>query len=261
MINNKKGKKSNKSNFKKKLLKFFKKEEVNRLKLELKDKRVMYLIALIVSFLIVFVVYVQFKTVEQTDIQTLEAMREVELRSEIASVKKKIEEKESQISDINLKINEYLGELKKNTSAPELLNKELKQAETYLGYTSMKGPGIIITLTDSDEADIDSMDILMLVNQLKIAGAEAISVNDERLIFTSEIVTVSGNLIYVNGRKQNGPYVIRAIGNAQELESAVTTRGGTLNEMKASNKNVSHRLSNEVEIIKYNRKIDLKYVR
>lgn len=101
----------------------------------------------------------------------------------------------------------------------------------------------------------------MLVNQLKIAGAEAISINNERLIFSSEIVTVNNNLIYVNGRKQNNPYVIRAIGKASDLEAAVTTKGGTLNEMKASDKNVSHRLSNEVEIIKYDRNISFKYAK
>lgn len=121
-------------------LSFVKDEKVDKLKLNLINKKVMYTIALVVSFLVVFVVYVQFKTVEQTDIQTLEAMREVELRTEIASTKKKIEEKEEKIGSINKKISEYLGELKDNSSAPELLNKELKQAETYLGYTDLKGP-------------------------------------------------------------------------------------------------------------------------
>lgn len=242
-------------------LAFFGNEKVDKLKSNLIEKKVMYSIALIVSFLIVFVVYVQFKTVEQTDIQVLEAMREVELRTEIASIKKKIEEKEEQIEKTNKKITEYLNELKNNSSAPELLDKELKQAEIYLGYTNVKGPGIIITLTDTIEFEITATDILMIVNQLKIAGAEAISINDERLVLTSEIVTVSNNLVYVNGRKQNNPYVIRAIGKSLELESAVTTKGGTLNEMKASNKNVSYRLSNDVEVAKYNRNIDLKYVK
>lgn len=243
------------------LIGVFKKENLKYFTSKFKNKKTPYIIIFAVSFLIVFVIYLQFKTVEQTDIEVLEAMREVELRSEIASTKKKIEEKEKQIESANNKIAEYLSELKTNSSAPDLLNKELKQAESFLGYTFAKGPGIIITLTDSEKSDIDSTDILLLVNQLKVAGAEAISINEERLIFSSEIVTVSGNLIYVNGRKQNNPYVIRAIGDSKELEAAVTTKGGTLNEMKASNKNVSYRLSNEVEIVKYDRNIDLKYIR
>lgn len=225
------------------------------------DKRLLYGIVLVITFLLVLIVYLQFKTVEQTDIQTLEAMREVELRSEIASVKKKIEEKEQKVLDINEKILEYLSELKNNSSAPELLHKELEQAEKHLGLTATKGAGIIITLADTDEVEIGSTDILMLINQLKIAEAEAISINNERLIFSSEVVTVNNNLIYVNGRRQNSPYVIKAIGNGQELEAAITTKGGTLNEMKASNKSVSHRLSNEVEIEAYDRNIDFKYVR
>lgn len=253
-------------NFKKDKIKssvklIFKKENMENIKSDLKNKKLVYIVPLVISFLLVFVVYLQFKTVEQTDIQTLEAMREVELRSEIASVKKKIEEKEVKINDVNTKIQEYLSELKNNSSAPELLYKDLKEAEQHLGYTAIKGSGIVITLADTTEAEINSTDILMLINQLKIAGAESISINQERLIFSSEIVTVSNNLIYVNGRRQNNPFVIKAIGNGQELEAAVTTKGGTLNEMKASNKSVSHRLSNEIEIVAYDRNIDFKYVR
>lgn len=237
------------------------KKEVEKIRVDFKNKKLVYIIPLLISFLLVFVIYLQFKTVEQTDIQTLEAMREVELRSEIASVKKKIEEKEEKIDDVNIKIQEYLSELKNSSSAPELLYKDLKEAEQHLGFTGMKGAGIIITLADTNESEISSTDILMLVNQLKIAEAEAISINQERLIASSEIVTVNNNLIYVNGRRQNGPYVIKAIGNGQELESAITTKGGTLNEMKASNKSVSHRLSNEVEIVAYEGDIDFKYAR
>ena len=257
----KKGKLNLKDKFEIFINSFMGKKRIGNIKLNLINKRLIYIITLVISFLLVFVVYIQFKTVEQTDIQTLEAMREVELRSEITSVKKKIEEKEEKIANINEKVIEYLGELKNNSSAPELLQKELKQAEEHLGFTDIKGSGIIITLTDISEAEISSTDILMLVNQLRIAGAEAISINDERLIFSSEIVSVNNNLIYVNGRKQNNPYVIRAIGDGQELEAAVTTKGGTLNEMKASNKNVSHRLSNEVEVVAYDRNIDFKYAR
>lgn len=256
-------KKVNKKDIKKDSIfkKVFSDEKIEDIKVDIKNRKFIYIITLIISFLFVFVIYIQFKTVEKTDIQTLEAMREVELRSEIASTKRKIEEKEKKIISINEKINEYLNELKNNTSAPELLNKELEQAETYLGYTNITGSGIIITLTDSENTNISSNDILMLINQLKIAGAEAVSINNERLINSSEVVTVNNDLIYVNGKKQNNPYIIKAIGNSKELETAVTTKGGTINELKASGKNVSHRLSNEVEIPKYDRNIDFKYTR
>lgn len=258
---NKKDKTSKKEKFKDSVQFLLENKNLEFLKSDLVSKKLIYVIVLVISFLLVFVVYIQFKTIEQTDIQTLEVMREVELRSEIASIKKKIEEKEEKINSINEKIVEYLSELKTSSSAPELLHKDLIQAESYLGFTEVKGSGIIITLTDTDEADISATDILMLVNQLKIAGAESISVNNERLIFLSEIVAVNNNLVYVNGRKQSSPFVIRAVGNGQELEAAVTTKGGTLNEMKASNKSVSHRLSNEVEIVAYDRNIDFKYAR
>lgn len=227
---------------------------------EIQNKRALYFIVLIITLILVMTMFIQFRTVEMTDIETLQTLREVELRTEIASFQKKTKEIESKLGETEQKISEYNKELKNKKSAPELIKKELKQAEEFLGYTEITGRGMVLNLSDRKN-EIDSMDILLLINQLKGAGAEAISVNDERIISNSEVVTVNGNLIYINGRKQTSPYTIKAIGDEKELENALTTKGGIVNEMKLSNKEVIYNSSSKLIIPKYKGEIINKYIK
>jgi uncharacterized protein YlxW (UPF0749 family) len=89
------------------------------------------------------------------------------------------------------------------------------------GTSTMEGPGLVVRLSDStrkptskDEAGafrIHDVDLQLVVNQLFAAGAEAVSVNDNRLVTTSPI-RAAGDTIVVNFRPLNPPYVVTAIG-------------------------------------------------
>ena len=76
----------------------------------------------------------------------------------------------------------------------------------------------------------------MIVNSLKVAGAEAISINNERIINMSDIVDINLNddewFIKVNGQRILAPYEIKAIGNQTYLESALLGNGGYVDELK-----------------------------
>ena len=103
--------------------------------------------------------------------------------------------------------------------AGEALKAEVKRLETLAGFTDVEGPGVTIIMQDStavnttgDEADylIHDSDLLSVINELRSAGAEAISLNGERLIATSE-VRCTGAVVTVNGRRYAAPYIIFAI--------------------------------------------------
>ena len=70
-----------------------------------------------------------------------------------------------------------------------------------------------------------------MVNELRAAGAEAISLNGQRLIGSSEIRCV-GPTVLVNERRLAAPFVISAIGNPQTLESSLKLRGGVIENFK-----------------------------
>ncbi len=125
----------------------------------------------------------------------------------------------------------------KNTSF--LTNERIKKVYKIAGLTSLKGEGIVIKIVEQNAIEnigvdpasynndgyVHSDDILKIVNELRASGAEAISVNNERLVTTSEIVT-SGNNIMVNQVKIKSPYIIKAIGPAGSMIGAVKMRGG-----------------------------------
>ena len=145
----------------------------------------------LVALILTMIIFTQFKTVEKTDITAIETMRETELRDELATWKTKYEEVETKLEERKQKIEEYKQELDNNENAMQLLQSEVVEAEEYLGFTELQGEGIVVTLKDNEDANIEYWDLLFLVNELVSAGAEAISINNERVVATTEIVPVT----------------------------------------------------------------------
>ena len=87
------------------------------------------------------------------------------------------------------------------------------------------GEGIIITLEDNNYKNIERFDLISLVNELKLAGAEAISINDERVVSNTDIALINNRIILVNSRRISSPYIVKAIGDKKYLESAITIKG------------------------------------
>lgn len=107
------------------------------------------------------------------------------------------------------------------------LKKENEQLEILAGLKTVKGKGIIVTLESMDETPVDDYSILSVLNELRAADVQALAVNEERIVATSE-VRQAGSYIVVNGRKLLPPYVIKAIADPQKLESSLTVMAGVV---------------------------------
>ena len=59
---------------------------------------------------------------------------------------------------------------------------------------------------------------------LKLAGAEAISINEQRIVYDSYIVDLGGTFISINGKREVSPYIVKAIGNPIYLESELSKK-------------------------------------
>ena len=145
----------------------------------------------IMCFILTALIFMQVKTISQTDISELEIMRESELKTEITSLKTRCEEVEAKIKETNEKILEYEAVIAEGKEASELLQKELQETEDLLGKNSVTGEGIIITISNSGTSKINAEDLLELVNILRNAGAEAISINEQRIVYDSYIVDIN----------------------------------------------------------------------
>ena len=147
-----------------------------------------------------------------------------------------------------------------NEEAGELLEGEYKNAKMLLGLTDVQGTGIIITLTDNEESKYISTDLMDLVNELNSAGAEAISINDQRIVAMTDIVDVS-DFIVINGKRITSPYTVKVIGDVTYLQSALSIKKGYLDKYKTNGYTISIATDNNVNISKYEGEMTLNYVK
>jgi len=234
------------------------------MKKRMKKGKITMIITIGIScFALVLVMFMQFKIVNETDITSIENMREAELRTELANWKSKYEETNQKCEETTQKIEEYKQTSQSNEETEKLVDEELSQVNLSLGKTDVQGQGIEVTLRENESeeiARINGDDLLVIVNSLKMAGAEAISINDQRIINMSDIVDINETFIKVNGQRILAPYVIKAIGNSSYLETALTGNGGHVDEMKKIGQNISIEKMNKVKILKYDGEIKTKYI-
>jgi uncharacterized protein YlxW (UPF0749 family) len=123
-----------------------------------------------------------------------------------------------------------------------LMTEELRDSRIALGLLPLKGPGVELELGDStlraggqigdqEVYVIHDFDLVQIANELAAAGAEAISLNGQRLISGSAI-TCSARLIKVNDVTISSPFTFLAIGNKQNLMSALNIRDGVLDRLR-----------------------------
>ena len=229
-----------------------------------KEKTMMAIIIGIICIILITVMFAQFKTVEETDITGIETAREAELQTMLSSWKTKYEEIEEKLIETNKKIVEYNEKIQSNGQASELLDEELEQSNLLVGKTNVQGEGIIITLKDNDEKSIEASDLRTLINELKLAGAEAISINDKRIINMTEIVDVNG-VILVNEDRIVSPYIVKAIGNQTYLSSALSLKtSGFIDSNTILGKTVEMTKEKNISIMAYNSKksqLQFKYAK
>lgn len=249
------------SNLEEKLknIKSFKEIKGNKELIEkISQKNLILLIIFISTIIVAAVIAIQMKAISFIDIKKIEAMRDAELKTEITALKEKNKELDSRILEIDNNIQKYKLNTTENKSTSEIIENELLLTNINAGYTNVTGEGLILTLEDNEAQEIDSADILNLVNQLWIAGAEAISINDERVVSSTDITTVDQNKVFVNSKHQAGPYKIKVIGNKKQLEGALIIKNGYINEMLATGKSISYTIEENIEIPKYKSEIEMK---
>lgn len=152
-----------------------------------------------------------------------------------------IDERDSEISRLREQITELQEAMASQSKQTEVLNSNLQAIKLFAGLTEVYGPGIEIVLRDSkqksNEADvvnqynIHDRDVLVIVNDLWMSGAEAISVNNHRLSKNSNF-RCEGPVIYVGRVPISSPVRIVAIGDTETLYGAMTMQGRYLDNIK-----------------------------
>ena len=122
--------------------------------------------------------------------------------------------------------------------------------------------GIVIVLEDTRNAKIVAEDLLILINFLNSAGAEAISINNQRIVYDSYIVNINNEFIRINGKIITSPYTVKAIGNTAYLESAISQKNiGFVDEKLSEGKSVLVEQKENIIIPKYTGDLKFEYVK
>ena len=181
-------------------------------------------------------------------------MREAELLTELQKANNKYEELKEEYEKSQIIVDEYRADESSNDLLISSMTTLLERAEILAGLVKVKGQGVVITLADSMDTNIPveaglvhDTDLMAIVNELRAAGAEAISVNGQRIISTTAIRCV-GPTIQINEVKVASPFHIKAIGDAKYLESALNIKNGIVDNFKVYGINVEVKTDNNITI-------------
>lgn len=220
----------------------------------------------IVCVVLGLMVSIQFRTIKQGVGQVSEYRAR-----ELAAQLKKVREENAKL--LNVK-NEYEARIKEfeNTASQgsvsaKMLKADLDRARILAGIEDVEGQGITVNVDDLKFGEktnyplISYSMLLELLNELNAAGAEAVSINEQRIISTTEIRQVGGIHININTIPYAPPFTFKAIGDPKTLEAALRLREGIVERFEASGIAVTITQEQLVKIPKYNGVIERKYTK
>lgn len=223
-----------------------------------KDKIIVSITVFFMCIVLTCVMFMQFKTARQTNLTDIENMNEDELKSEIILWQNRYNEIDQKLTSRNQTIDEYESILQNNDETAKVLDKELNELEKLVGITDVRGDGIVITLEDNDEGQVTAMVLLNLVNELKYAGGEAISINGIRIVNMTDIVDVN-YIVQIEGQKISSPYTVNCIGDQNFLLNTLNSKNGYVQTYTDSGITVKIEAQDDIKINKYNGSLDIKY--
>lgn len=185
-----------------------------------------------------------------------------ELRDTVFREKEKNDRYTEKLKEKEQTLTRLREDVTKNNKLSDEQRKKIDNNNTILGLTKVTGKGVQIVLKDGEENKkagstleasqtiVHDVDILEIINVLRNAGAEAISINGHRIIATSPISCI-GTVIKINDEKVGAPYVISAIGNPESLESALNIPGGIISILEKFGIKITKEKKDEIKIPEY----------
>ena len=223
-----------------------------------------YLIIGLLCFIISIGIAVQVKTVKSWNTSTsMQSTTENKLKDSVLKEKEKYENTYQELQDVLAQLETVRATVANSSSEAAKIEEQISEINKLLGYTDVKGKGITVTVKDGNPGESEGYDteylstylvhdgdLKNIVNELFNAGAEAISINGERIVSVSSIMC-SGNIIKVNDKKLGSPYEIKVIGRPNELYGQLLRPGGYLEWMEYEGVSVEVKEEENITVEKY----------
>lgn len=206
----------------------------------------------IVCLILSFAITVQLKVTNTSESTSSKAKAIDKLKDEIIILNDENNKLTSELQNTTENLERIRDEAAENDSSSMEKSKLIKKYISVLGYTDVYGEGLRIKYTPIQgqyEADI-ATDLRDIVNELKNAGIEAISINGQRLINTSSIEMVK-NKIEINTVEITSPYIIDVIGNSEMINNSLIRPGGTIENIRSTGVKIDIQVKDNIKINKF----------
>ncbi|MBS7527541.1 DUF881 domain-containing protein [Fusibacter paucivorans] len=210
----------------------------------------------------------QMKFVQGTYLNgTTPTQKTTEILNELSAVKSEKEELLSQIETLESQLGDIQGSAANENAVIKGLTEELNRFKNFAGMTKVQGQGILVTIDNPPQDSSYGVDlninydyklILELINELNSAGAEAISINDQRMVNNTEVRFASSQ-INVNTVPLTAPFTIKAIGNSRTLQGALNQRFGIVSTIRAMGYYIEVKEVDNLELPAFNGSIKFYY--
>lgn len=151
------------------------------------------------------------------------------------------------------------------------LKEQLDRARILAGVTELRGPGVEVTLNDSKITlkpgenpnlyVLHDEDVLRVLNEIRAAGAEALSLNGERILASTEVRCTGPTIVLNKDKRLAPPYVITAIGDPDTLESSIKMKGGVAETLQFWGIQVGVKKMNQVTVPAYSGGVKFDYAK
>ncbi len=194
----------------------------------------------------------------------LSVQRAQELASELKDLKTQRDSLQQKVREYENRILQYEESAAQVSVVAEGMRNDLEKARLLAGLTDVEGTGITVTLSETQSEQeynvfyIHYDKLLKVLNELNAAGAEAVSINGQRVIAITEI-RLAGSHININYQRFAPPFVFKAIGDPQTLEAALKLKGGISEELEYYGISVDIKREQNVFIPRYSKVLEFKY--
>lgn len=170
----------------------------------------------------------------------------VRLINETSTQAQNLEQRKNQLSQ---QLSSLKAAADQREQAQRIANQNKETSGIISGRLPAQGKGVIVTIGKGTDKDIDASTMFTLIEELRNAGAEVISINDVRVVTSTSIWADEDGGLECDGIPLGTPYTVRAIGNPADLQNAVNIAGGVGSRLKVMyGARVTVKQSDNVEI-------------
>ncbi|WP_156450441.1 DUF881 domain-containing protein [Sporosarcina sp. HYO08] len=214
------------------------------------------IVFLVLGFILAFSYRTLGKNNDVVDLESGTFLHEQQYREELIGQQERNKELSDEIASKQNEIREYEQSFSTQEKDHEVLVEEAKDLRLLLGAIPAVGQGVKVTLRDAEYDPIEQnpndyivheSHVLRVINELRIAGAQGLAINGQRITSYSSI-KCTGPVITVDGRTFPAPFVIEAVGDMEVLSAALHLKGGVIDSLLRDHIVVTTELLKEIRL-------------